>query len=50
MDEEYTTMDGDDFVAWHKSFVFFPKGQNFERASRAVRGIVKLNKMSRTAR
>ena len=50
MDEEYTTMDGDDFVAWHKSFVFIPKGQNFERASRAVRGIVKLNKMSRTAR
>ena len=49
-DDENTTTDGEDFVILHKSSVFFPRGQNLDRPSITVRGIVKDKSMSNNAR
>ena len=49
-DDVNTTMEGEDFVILHKISVFFPSGQNFDRPSIAVRGIVSDRNMSNNAR
>ena len=49
-DDENTATDGEDFVILHKSSVFFPKGQNFDRPSITVRGIVSDKSRSNSAR
>ena len=49
-DDENTTTDGEDFVILHKISVFFPRGQNLDRPSITVRGIVSDKSMSNNAR
>ena len=49
-DDENTTTDGEDFVILHNSSVFLPRGQNLDRPSMTVRGIVNDKSISNNAR
>ena len=50
VDDENTTTEGEDFVILHKISEFFPRGQNLDNASRAVKGIVRDKMISKNAR
>ena len=49
-EDENTVTDGNDFVSLHKISVSFPTGQNLDKPSMAVKGIVRDKRMSTEAR
>ena len=49
-DDENTATDGEDFVILHNSSAFLPRGQNLDRPSITVRGIVSDKSISNNAR
>ena len=47
IEEEYTVTDGKDFATLHKISVLLPSGQYLDSTSTAVKGIVRVSRMSK---